>query len=75
MPQDWQWRFGETPEFTHHVETRFDWGQMELNFDAQDGVIRTCKIYSDCLHPQLITELEAAFQNANYDQYARAPPS
>jgi lipoate-protein ligase A len=24
--KDWKWRFGETPDFQHDLEKKFDWG-------------------------------------------------
>ena len=32
---DWDWRFGKTPEFSHHIETRFDWGIIDLHLDVK----------------------------------------
>jgi len=33
--QDWDWRFGSTPNFKHHMETRFDWGTMDVHVDSK----------------------------------------
>lgn len=40
--QNWDWRFGETPDFEHHLETRFDWGVMDINCDS--------KVYASSSH-------------------------
>ena len=44
--QEWQWVYGESPEFKHNLETRFQWGIFDLNFDVIDGKISKIKIFS-----------------------------
>jgi len=56
--QDWDWRFGSTPNFSHHMETRFDWGTMDVHIDSEKGVITQNQIFSDSLYPQMIEELK-----------------
>lgn len=55
---DWNWRFGETPAFSHHLETRFDWGIMDLHLDVQQAQVSACTIFSDALNIELIAVLE-----------------
>ena len=35
LSQDWAWRFGETPDFEHNLEKRFEWGIMDINFNSK----------------------------------------
>ncbi|MFW5643606.1 MAG: lipoate--protein ligase [Alkalispirochaeta sp.] len=63
---DWEWRFGRTPDFTHHLETRFDWGNIDLHLDVHRGEIIESKIYSDALDPEMITALESALPGSRY---------
>ncbi|MGP5192157.1 lipoate--protein ligase [Psychrobacter celer] len=65
---DWDWRFGKTPEFSHHIETRFDWGIIELHLDVKQAVIRDVVIFSDALNVELIDALKAALTGAKYSQ-------
>jgi len=53
----WEWRFGETPQFSHALEKKFEWALVEVEFDVQRGRIAKGKVYSDCLVPQFIDEL------------------
>lgn len=62
---DWNWRFGQTPHFSHLIEKRFDWGTIEVNLDVHDGAIQKIKIFTDCLIPDLIPEWEIALQGTN----------
>lgn len=52
----WEWNFGQAPEFSHTLDTRFDWGGVELHFDVERGVITRCQLFTDSLNP---TPLEA----------------
>ncbi len=65
---DWNWRFGKTPEFTHHIETRFDWGMMDMHLDVTQAQISEVIIFSDALNVELIDALKAALTGAKYSQ-------
>ncbi|HAZ13140.1 MAG: lipoate--protein ligase [Bdellovibrionales bacterium GWA2_49_15] len=64
--KDWNWRFGETPNFTHHLEERFAWGGMDVHIDCSKGIVRDLKIYSDTLHPELVEGLTLFLRNSVY---------
>lgn len=63
---DWNWRFGKTPAFSHHIETRFDWGIIDLHLDVQQAVIREVVIFSDALNVELIDELKQTLTDTKY---------
>lgn len=65
---DWNWRFGKTPQFSHHVETRFDWGIIDLHMDVQQAVITDVVIFSDALNVELIDALKAALTGTKYNR-------
>ncbi|PRP85977.1 hypothetical protein PROFUN_06099 [Planoprotostelium fungivorum] len=65
---DWEWRYGGTPHFEHNFETRFDWGLFDVYIDAQKGRISRIKVFSDCLVPQIVEEVERCLLNERYDQ-------
>ena len=58
----WNWRFGETPEFSYSLERKFDWGLVELCLGVQNAIIESGKIYSDCLYPDFIDMLNLALK-------------
>ena len=66
---DWNWRFGKTPEFTHHIETRFDWGIIDLHLDVKQAVIRDVVIFSDALNVELIELLKDTLTGIKYDKH------
>lgn len=55
--RDWNWRFGKTPDFAHHIAERFEWGRMEVFIDTSGGIITETKIYSDSLVPEMVAQL------------------
>jgi lipoate-protein ligase A len=63
---DWEWRFGKTPEFSHHLEERFGWGGIDLHLNVEHGVIRECTIYSDALDPEMIDALQQSLPGRRY---------
>ncbi len=60
------WRFGETPQFQHQLNERFDWATIDLHIDAEAGKIKRVKIFSDCLDTGLIDALEKSIHNIEY---------
>lgn len=65
---DWDWRFGKTPEFTHHIETRFDWGIIDMHLDVKQAVISDVVIFSDALTVELIDLLKDVLTGIKYNK-------
>lgn len=65
---DWDWRFGKTPEFTHHIETRFDWGMMDVHMDVKQAMITEVVIFSDALNVELIDLLKKTLTGIKYNK-------
>jgi len=65
---DWDWRFGKTPEFTHHIETRFDWGMMDVHIDVKQAMITEVVIFSDALNVELIDLLKTTLTGVKYNK-------
>lgn len=65
--QNWDWVYGESPQFTHSLETRFIWGIFDINFNVEDGKITKIKIFSDCLIPEFIDFIEQGLLNTKYE--------
>ncbi|EQC46323.1 lipoate--protein ligase [Bacteriovorax sp. Seq25_V] len=66
--KDWNWRFGETPKFTHFMEERFVWGGIELHLNSHKGLITEVQIYTDSLHPEMIEILGESLKNLRYER-------
>lgn len=65
--KDWNWRFGETPDFSHHMDEKFEWGYIDVHLNSQKGKISEIKIFSDSLHPEMIEALNLNLNNKTYD--------
>ncbi len=55
---DWDWRFGKTPEFTHQLETRFNWGIVDFRLCVDEGRIIDVALYSDALDVNMIAGIK-----------------
>ena len=66
---EWDWRFGETPNFTNSIEHKFDWALVDVQFNVEKGKIVNGQVYSDCLVPVFIDALneELATGTVSYD--------
>lgn len=65
---DWDWRFGKTPEFSHHIETRFDWGIIDMHLDVKQAIITEVVIFSDALNVELIDLLQQTLAGVKYNK-------
>lgn len=50
----WDWTYGRKIKFSDSIETRFEWGNIELLFQVEGGVIMECMAYSDAMDTWLI---------------------
>ncbi|KAL4492019.1 hypothetical protein ABPG72_008440 [Tetrahymena utriculariae] len=68
--KSWDWIYGHTPQFTNTIETRFDWGIIDVNFQVNNNIINACKVWSDCLYADYITRINQLFSEHQftYDQ-------
>ena len=64
--KDWQWVYGESPQFSHHLETRFNWGIFDMHLEVHDGIIIKSKVFSDCLYPEFIEFVEKSIIGIKY---------
>lgn len=67
---DWNWRFGEAPQFNHQMSERFDWGLVEVHLDVHKAVVEKSQIFSDSLHPEMIEHLMASLNKIPYTKEA-----
>ena len=65
--QDWNWNFGRALQFSHTLEERFDWGGVELHLDVQRGVVKTAKVFTDSLYPDLLEQVVERLVEHRYE--------
>ena len=64
--EDWNWRYGESPKFSHELETRFEWGILDLNLQVESGKIEQVKVFSDAMDVSFINGIQKSFQGKEY---------
>lgn len=49
--QSWEWNFGQSPNFNHIFDERFEWGGVDLHLDVKKGEIIDARVFTDSLDP------------------------
>ncbi len=62
----WEWVYGKTPEFDYTVDHRFSFGETQLHFKLKEGLIKTCRVYSDSLNTDIAPALERIFTGKRF---------
>jgi len=70
--KDDDWRYGQSPAFTHHLEGRFEspspWGTIDVHLDCTRNLVTTSKVFSDSLYPALMDALQKGLEGVSYDE-------
>jgi len=61
------WRFGHTPQFSAAFERRFSWGQVELQFDVAEGLVRGCALFSDAMDADLLAQVPGMLEGRAFN--------
>ena len=61
------WLYKRTPKFTNQMETRFKWGNIDLNFSVENGMIKDGMIYSDSQFPDMIDYMINSLKAKSYE--------
>jgi len=63
----WEWNFGRSPEFNYKKEMRFDVGNICIEMNIVEGIIKYFKIFGDFFEQKPIEELEKQFIDNRFD--------
>ncbi|CAD7940206.1 unnamed protein product [Amoebophrya sp. A25] len=79
---DWNFRFGETPDFSHTMgPVRLPksqdpdgpvWGQFECHLEVTGGRVKRGVVFSDCLLPEAVTQMNVALRDCDFEYSAEA---
>lgn len=61
------WRLGHTRPFTHELEQRFVWGNLDIALFVKNAVIENARICSDALDAAFIGRLADALEGCPYE--------
>ena len=65
-----EWRFGVRIPFTHKIEHRFSFGEVQLLLDVNYGVINEIKVHTDSMDTELAKSVESALKGVPYRKEA-----
>lgn len=64
----WEWNYGKSKEFSVSKKKRFDFGTVNVNITAENGIIKQIKIYGDYFGTNDVCEIENALLMQKYDE-------
>ena len=67
---DWNWIFGRKNPFTHKIQKRFSWGDIEIYLFVDSGKIEKVNIYSDMMEQDFILRLKEKLPHTLYKKDA-----
>ena len=67
---DWNWIFGRKIPFTHKIQKRFSWGDIEIYLFVDSGKIEKVNIYSDMMEQDFILRLKKKLPHTLYKKDA-----
>ena len=66
----WEWNYGQKVPFSAEFESRFPWGGIQICFQVENGIVSTCKVYSDSMDWSVATMLEPVFPGCHFEKEA-----
>lgn len=66
--RNWDWNYGNSPEFNLERQQRFSIGSIEAKMDVAEGVIKKIKIHGDFFGLGEIADVEALLTGVKYEK-------
>ncbi len=63
----WEYLYGSSIPFSFSCEKRFDWGNIEILLQVNNGVVLAAKVYSDSMDWQIAEIVEAALREKRFE--------
>ncbi len=64
--QSWDWLYGQTLQFTHQFDHRFEWGMVDVHLVVNNAVVEQAKLYTDAMHPDWLDQFAEALVDLPY---------
>lgn len=64
---EWDYIYGKTVDFSVSLEERFDWGNVQLLLQVEDGMIANVHTYTDAMDSNLPATIARALIGCRYD--------
>ncbi len=62
----WDWLYGRKIPFNTQWSTRFEWGEMQIEFYVNQGIIDDIKVWTDALDELLADKIEAKLKGVKF---------
>lgn len=62
----WDWNYGRKQDFDYQMESRFSWGNADIYFKVDKGLIQNFNIYSDSLDTDYIGLLNTSIKGCRF---------
>ncbi|CAD8154418.1 unnamed protein product [Paramecium pentaurelia] len=63
----WEWLYQYTPQFTVNLEEKLKFGMFDFYLQVESSIIQDGRVFTDCLYPDYITQLNQVILNKKYD--------
>lgn len=66
----WDWKYGRKIPFQYSAQERFSWGEAELQFYVDGGIVREVNVFSDGMEQEFLSGLEKVWTGCRYEEQA-----
>lgn len=66
----WEWKYGRRIPFQYEISRRFSWGDVQLQFQVDGGVIQCVNAFSDGMHAEFVAGLPDLWKGVRYEESA-----
>ena len=63
----WDWVYGRQFEFQYEISERFAWGEVDIQFQVDSGIVTDAAVYSDSLKPEVIAPIPETLRSLRYN--------
>ncbi len=63
-----EWNYGRSPNYSFKKGIRTSGGTLEMNLEAENGIIQKVKIFGDFFNEKDISEIETALENIPHEE-------
>ncbi|WP_368490928.1 lipoate--protein ligase [Clostridium sp. BJN0013] len=66
--ESWKWKYGRKIEFQYEMLGRFEWGDIQLQFEVQGGKIKSLNAFSDAMDEEMILRISEILIGCTYEE-------
>lgn len=64
----WDWKYGRKIPFDYEMADRFDWGDIQMQFHVNGGIIKEINVFSDAMDQEVICLFKDALTGQPYSE-------